>query len=638
MRGLMAVTFVTLAALAGCSDSNDDDDDRSMAPAPPPPPANTTTLDLVLSGAEVVGGTGTSATGTATITVDLDDGSLSGSVSVSGATAETVALHRGFGGDEGPVLVTLESSGGDWVFPDSVALSADEVDAFQNGGLYLLVTTAAAPEGALRGQLLPEGIVLLPVMLSGDQEVPPLATSASATAAVTFDSDGNDLVVHVNTNGLDDAVEAHVHEAVAGLNGPILVGLVQDPDDVSHWMLEEFVLDDDALAALQSGALYLNVHTPENPPGEVRGQIEPPDVDVFFANLRGEDVVPPAPSDVSGIAAVTLELEARNLDLHVNLAMADDATTVTVNQAPVMQNGPVAFTLEPDSGNAAHWFIEDVSLSDAQYQALRNQGLYVLVETPAFPDGAARGQLIPDDSMVGSGDSFVVTATDPDDGATVAALPEQLTLTFNRAPLASSASVSAIAVTASGGDGTFDDGNELVVEVLETTVDGAQLSADLDTNAAADDIYRVVLDGSSAEPITDEAGVVLDGDADGEPGGEFQSTFTVDPAASAPTLTQLQTEVFTPSCAVSGCHTGGSPPQGLNLSAGQTFGNTVNVPASEVPSLDRIEPGDPDASYLVRKVEGTASVGGRMPLGGPPLSNSQIQAIRDWVSAGAEDN
>jgi len=61
MRGLMAVTFVTLAALAGCSDSNDDDDDRSMAPAPPPPPANTTTLDLVLSGAEVVGGTGTSA-------------------------------------------------------------------------------------------------------------------------------------------------------------------------------------------------------------------------------------------------------------------------------------------------------------------------------------------------------------------------------------------------------------------------------------------------------------------------------------------------------------------------------------------------------------------------------------------------
>jgi hypothetical protein len=77
----------------------------------------------------------------------------------------------------------------------------------------------------------------------------------------------------------------------------------------------------------------------------------------------------------------------------------------------------------------------------------------------------------------------------------------------------------------------------------------------------------------------------------------------------------------------------------MSLSADQTFANVVGVASTEVPSLNRIEPGNPDGSYLLRKVEGSAAVGGRMPLDGPPyLSNAQIQAIRDWISAGAEDN
>jgi hypothetical protein len=56
-----------------------------------------------------------------------------------------------------------------------------------------------------------------------------------------------------------------------------------------------------------------------------------------------------------------------------------------------------------------------------------------------------------------------------------------------------------------------------------------------------------------------------------------------------------------------------------------------------MPTLDRIEPGDPNNSYLVRKVEGTGQ-GGRMPLGQPALSNELIQNLREWVVDGAQDN
>ncbi|RMF61073.1 MAG: hypothetical protein D6746_06025 [Bacteroidetes bacterium] len=94
--------------------------------------------------------------------------------------------------------------------------------------------------------------------------------------------------------------------------------------------------------------------------------------------------------------------------------------------------------------------------------------------------------------------------------------------------------------------------------------------------------------------------------------------------------------IFTASCALSGCHTGTFPPQGLNLSAGQAYGNLVGVPSQEDPSLNRVEPGDPDRSYLYLKITGAPGIrGGRMPLGRDPLPQAQIDLIRAWIEAGA---
>lgn len=95
----------------------------------------------------------------------------------------------------------------------------------------------------------------------------------------------------------------------------------------------------------------------------------------------------------------------------------------------------------------------------------------------------------------------------------------------------------------------------------------------------------------------------------------------------------IQDHVFTPICSV--CHVGGGAPLGLRLDAASSYDLLVNVPSGEVPSLMRVAPGNPDNSYLVQKIEGHAAVGGRMPLGGAPLSADQIAAIRQWVSDGA---
>ncbi len=100
--------------------------------------------------------------------------------------------------------------------------------------------------------------------------------------------------------------------------------------------------------------------------------------------------------------------------------------------------------------------------------------------------------------------------------------------------------------------------------------------------------------------------------------------------------------IFTASCALSNCHAGASPRQGMNLSAGLAYDNIVNVPSVDVPGLDRIEPGEPDSSYLVHKIQGTqgqvGGVGDRMPLINCCLSAEQIGTIRTWVEQGAPRN
>src|SRR5262245_22750717 len=89
------------------------------------------------------------------------------------------------------------------------------------------------------------------------------------------------------------------------------------------------------------------------------------------------------------------------------------------------------------------------------------------------------------------------------------------------------------------------------------------------------------------------------------------------PTPLLPEFESIQSNVFTPICAP--CHSGAAAPLGLRLDAGASYAMLVNASSVEAPSLRRVAPGNPDASYLIHKIAGTASAGGRMPLGGPPL-------------------
>ncbi|MEJ2088657.1 MAG: CHRD domain-containing protein [Gammaproteobacteria bacterium] len=618
-----------LLGLTACNGGGNDNDPPVMMPPPPPAP-NTTAVTVDLNAAEVVGGSSEAGTASADFTINLDDETITGAVTLTNVTATGVSLRVGFAGEVGTELVALtEMSATRWELPASAAFTAANLADLDAGRIFVQVTTAAAPDGALRAQIIRGNVQLLFVEMSGMQEVPPVATANSAMAAVTYNPDSGDFDVHVNATGLDDAFASHVHTALAGLNGGVTFGLMQDPDDVGHWSTSvDFAAAD--VTAYEAGRFYVNLHTPAHGSGEVRGQIVPPGVEVVYTEMTAGNVVPPSASADTGMAASTLA--DPSLAVNVYLTGPMDTDSVTLRQAPAGQNGPEVAALAQDPTTAEIWSYENANVSDAVYTALRNQGIYVQSSSPGFPTGAVRGQIEPATSSAPPGGAFRVMELVPGDGDTVSAMPADVTVTFNRDVLADTVSVERFELVRSNGDGTFGDGDDVAVNIVSTNVSGADVTLDLTGAPAVDDVYQLTVDGS-ATGVTDPAGVLLDGDVDGSPGGDFIASFTLD---SAPTFTQVQA-VFTQNCALSGCHGGATPQEGMNLSQGQAYANIVNVQSNQMPSLDRIEPNDPDNSYLIHKIEGTGLLQ-RMPAGGSPLPAATIQLIRDWTAAGAPNN
>jgi hypothetical protein len=108
-----------------------------------------------------------------------------------------------------------------------------------------------------------------------------------------------------------------------------------------------------------------------------------------------------------------------------------------------------------------------------------------------------------------------------------------------------------------------------------------------------------------------------------------------------PTFNSIEQEIFQTTdtagrTACANCHTGRIPNVSINFSSGvDAYALLVNVPSRQRPDLMLVAPGNPEASYLIHKLEGRSTIVGlRMP--GPPfLTDRQIRVIRRWIENGA---
>ena len=244
----------------------------------------------------------------------------------------------------------------------------------------------------------------------------------------------------------------------------------------------------------------------------------------------------------------------------------------------------------------------EAALSADNFADYRAGGLYALVTTPANMNGTLRGQIDPPDSAFFDNVAPSVTMSSP--GSPVA---DTVTL-----------------------EATASD-NQGVVEV-RFYVDGNLVGTD--TTAP----YSVSWDSTSV--VNGEVDLTAEADdAAGNTGVSAAVTVTVENAQPV-SLADIQAQVFGPLCA--GCHSGPAGnvlPSGLDLSStANSHANLVNVMSLQT-TFDRVEPGNPDDSYLIRKLEGGPGIAGsQMPQGGPFLDQATINTIRQWITEGAQNN
>ena len=242
--------------------------------------ATTIQIRTVMNAAqEVPSPTGavSSAGGTFSATVTKSDtgASISWQMSFTGLTGDAIAahIHTGAVGTPGPVVLALcgpcsTPASGTGTVPQAV------VDAIQAGTAYVNVHTVTNKGGEIRGQLATTASVS--TRLTSRQEVPKpkgnvKRATGSFTATVAKLGTGGTVAWRLRFSRLTGrAIAAHIHVGRVGRAGPVAVALCGPCRNGQRGTAD---LTPATLAALEAGRGYLNIHTPKNPGGEIRGQI-----------------------------------------------------------------------------------------------------------------------------------------------------------------------------------------------------------------------------------------------------------------------------------------------------------------------------------------------------------------------------
>jgi subtilisin family serine protease len=112
-------------------------------------------------------------------------------------------------------------------------------------------------------------------MLSGANEVPPVATGASGMTTFSYNSGTRELRYTVTVANISNITAAHIHRGAVGVNGPVAYPIYNGGGSFGPGspVSGSVTLSESDAGLLASGGLYVNVHTTARPAGEIRGQI-----------------------------------------------------------------------------------------------------------------------------------------------------------------------------------------------------------------------------------------------------------------------------------------------------------------------------------------------------------------------------
>jgi hypothetical protein len=339
---------------------------------------------VMLSGAQVVPAVTTAAIGSGQLAVDPSSGALSGSITIFGFTPTEAHVQSGAVGANGAKVADLTmSSTGIWSVSDGAMLTSDQVDAFKNGNLYVVMSSAAHSSGEIRGQV---GRLVYYATLSGSQEVPANASTATGTGIYVLDPETKTL--SGTTTSTVTGILAHIHTGAIGVSAGVTLPFTGGP---TTWNLAPVVLTDAQLTSLQSGNFYANVHSTAFPGGEIRGQVYQP---AKTANLTGAQETPPNTSTATGTGTLVFNPFTREVAGRIE-TQGITGILAHAHQAASGTPGGVVIPMTQSSATSGIWTTAPgATATDAVFLGFIQGNLYLNVHSTAFPGGEIRGQLV----------------------------------------------------------------------------------------------------------------------------------------------------------------------------------------------------------------------------------------------------
>ena len=579
------------------------------------------------------------------------------------ATVTLASCSSDDGGSSAPGAQT-------WFFPNGAALTDSQVNSFDTQGLYFNVHSAANPGGEIRSQIIPSATVFITdkgnpfttnnfsALMSGDQEVPAVASSATGYSTIALDPVAKTISGVIVTSGIVGTA-AHIHDGLPGVSGPVVVPLAGGP---TVWTVPAgTTLTDAQIARLTAGTYYVNVHSEAAPNGEIRGQLTQ---QLRFALLAGANEVPAVTTNASGTGVLAVNPTTKLISGFVKTS-GITGTVAHIHEAAAGINGSVIVPLTETSAGSGVWAVPAGSvLTDSQLVSFNAGNLYYNVHSQANPGGEIRGQILPASVKIGNatlnGTNEVPSVNTAASGTGIMALNSvtkqvngninttgivgtlahvheatagvngsiiiPLTLTppisSVRSPLAIATTILANGsvgtaysqpLTATGGQipYTWAVASGTLPAGLNLSAAGV-ISGTPTTAGAANFTVRVTDSAAPAASVTQP----------------LTLTITAQPAATVSFATQIQ-PIFNANCTTN-CHSPGGLAAFLNLTPGNSFASLVQ----SVPP--RVIAGSSSTSVLFLRISGVVLP--RMPLGLPALNVADQALIQNWIDQGALNN
>ncbi len=353
-----------------------------------------------LNGSNVTPSVLTNANGIASLVLSKNRDSITVNISLmdlSGAPI-SVGLYNGLEGVNGNLLVNFNANiSGNKITARITGLNVvSNISKLFRESIYILVTTAANPNGEIRGQVKLESDWHFTADLNGNKSVPSVSGIAFGLGSFSMSSNKNAMSYKIICRELTGAItSAKLHYGKAGVVGNLVSDITTS---VSGNIITGVLTPSNAMIdSILQGALYINITTAANPSGELRSQLVHHKGLSFEAKSTGAQLVPALSTTAQALSVYRL---SPGLDtLYYDIVASGLSSSIDYAHFHVGNAGLPYGALQTDFtnsilGNRIKGIKTGVAVSNLTKNKMLISNLSLIIHTALYPNGELRGQVI----------------------------------------------------------------------------------------------------------------------------------------------------------------------------------------------------------------------------------------------------